>query len=161
MYQKDTIKIFTIEDDPAYLKFLEYVLGLNPDFEVSFFETGKSALAHLHENPDIITLDYSLPDISGDEVLKQIKEYNPDIPVIIISGQEEIGTAVNLLKAGAFDYITKDEETKDRILYAITNARKNVKLIKEINNSYSKKIPKAKSINKKYDNSKKQSYHVK
>ncbi len=132
MYQKDTIKIFTIEDDPAYLKFLDYVLGLNPDFEVSFFKSGTAALDHLHENPAIITLDYSLPDISGEEVLKQIKEYNSDIPVIIISGQEEIGTAVNLLKLGAYDYITKDEETKDRLLYAITNARKNVSLIKEI-----------------------------
>ena len=132
MYQKDTIKIFTIEDDPRYLKYLDYVLGLNPDFEVSFFKTGKSALDHLHENPAIITLDYTLPDISGEEVLKQIKEYNPDIPVIIISGQEEIGTAVNLLKLGAYDYIIKDEETKDRLLYAITNARTNVSLIKEI-----------------------------
>ncbi len=126
------IKIFVVEDDPAYTKFLQYVLSLNPDFEVKYFETGSDFVSHLHENPSIITLDYRLPDTTGEEVLKQIKEFNPDIPVIIISGQEEIGTAVKLLKLGAYDYITKDEETKDRLLFAIKNARQNVSLINEI-----------------------------
>ena len=41
MKDPDTIKIFAVEDDPVYTKFLKYVLGLNPDYEVEFFETGK------------------------------------------------------------------------------------------------------------------------
>lgn len=134
MSQDFQIKIFAIEDDSAYTKFLQYVFSLNPDFEVKFFKEGKEAVNHLHENPSIITLDYTLPDTTGEYVLKQIKEFNKDIPVIIISGQKEIGTAVTLLKLGAFDYITKDEETKDRLLYAIKNARQNVNLINEISN---------------------------
>lgn len=132
MYDKDPVKIFVVEDDPAYTKFLKYVLGLNPDYEVEFFGTGKDCLHNLHKNPSVITLDYSLPDTSGENVLSHIRSYDPNINVIIVSAQEKIGTAVELLKAGAYDYITKDHETKDRILNSINNARNKISLIKEI-----------------------------
>ena len=128
-----TVKIFIIEDDPAYQKFLSYVVGLNPDHEVRIFPDGKSFLQQMDEEPSIVTLDYSLPDMSGAELLKTIKERNPDIHVIIISGQEKIGTAVSLLKLGAYDYIIKDEETKERLLNSINHAKKNVLLINEVN----------------------------
>jgi len=133
MYNKEALKIFAVEDDPTYTKFLRFVLDLNPDFEVSFFSTGKECIAKLHEQPPVITLDYSLPDMSGEEVLAEIKELSPSSNVIIISAQDKIGTAVELLKQGAFDYITKDEETKDRLLNVINNARNNVSLVQEIN----------------------------
>ena len=112
MYEKDPISIFVVEDDPAYTKFMRYVLSLNPDFEVDFFTSGKECLNQLHKKPSVITLDYSLPDMSGEKVLKAIREFDPNINVIIVSAQEKIGTAVELLKLGAFDYITKDEEAK-------------------------------------------------
>ncbi|MCF6359454.1 MAG: sigma-54 dependent transcriptional regulator [Cyclobacteriaceae bacterium] len=134
MSKPTTVKIFAVEDDPVYSKFLKYVLDLNPDFEVELFENGKDCLAQLHKSPNIITLDYSLPDLSGEEILKRIKSIDPSIHVIIISGQENISTAVNLLKQGAYDYITKDEETKDRLLNSLNNALKNVNLLQEINN---------------------------
>lgn len=132
MYEKDPVKIFVVEDDPAYSKFLKYVLNLNPDFEVTFFTTGKDCLQQLHQRPSVITLDYSLPDMPGEKVLKEIREFDPNIGVIIISAQEKIGTAVELLKSGAFDYITKDEDAKDRILNSINNARNKTSLIREI-----------------------------
>jgi DNA-binding NtrC family response regulator len=132
MYEKEAVKIIVVEDDPAYTKFLNYVLGLDPDFEVEFLSTGRDCIANLHKNPSIITLDYSLPDMPGEEVLEQIRNYDPNISVIIVSAQEKIGTAVELLKAGAYDYITKDQETKDRLLGAIRNARNKSLLIKEI-----------------------------
>lgn len=133
MKQSNSVKIFAVEDDPVYSKFLKYVLGLNPDFEVDFFSNGKDCLAQLHKSPQIITLDYSLPDLKGEDILKQIKATDPSINVIIISGQENISTAVNLLKQGAYDYITKDEETKDRLLNSLNNALKNVNLVQELN----------------------------
>lgn len=132
MYEKDPVRIFVVEDDPAYSKFLKYVLGLNPDFEVQFYTSGKECLENLHKGPTIITLDYSLPDMPGEKVLNQIRAYDPNIGVIIVSAQEKIGTAVELLKLGAYDYITKDQETKDRILNSINNARKKNSLIREI-----------------------------
>lgn len=132
MYEKDPVKIFVVEDDPAYTKFLKYVLGLNPDYEVEYYTTGKDCLANLYKNPAIITLDYSLPDMPGEKVLNQIRSQDPNINVIIVSAQEKIHTAVELLKSGAYDYITKDEETKDRLLNSISNARNKTSLIKEI-----------------------------
>ncbi|MDH5380790.1 MAG: sigma-54 dependent transcriptional regulator [Cyclobacteriaceae bacterium] len=134
MNKEEPFKIFIVEDDPSYLKFLQYVLSLNPDFVVECFNTGKAVLDNLHKQPNLITLDYSLPDLTGEQVLESIKSFNEQIPVIIISAQEKIGTAVNLLKLGAYDYISKDKETKDRLLNIVNNARKNVILIKEIEN---------------------------
>jgi DNA-binding NtrC family response regulator len=132
MYEKDPVKIFVVEDDIVYTKFIKYVLDLNPDFEVEFFKTGKECIGQLYKRPSVITLDYSLPDMSGAKVLEAIREFDPQINVIIISAQEKIGTAVELLKAGAFDYIAKDEEARDRILNSINNARNKTSLIKEI-----------------------------
>lgn len=132
MYEKDPFKIFVVEDDPAYAKFIKYVLELNPDYEVEFYTTGKECIANLHRNPSLITLDYSLPDGSGEQFLEQIRQYDPNINVIIVSAQEKIGTAVELLKAGAYDYITKDQDTKDRLLNSIHNARNKISLINEI-----------------------------
>jgi DNA-binding NtrC family response regulator len=132
MYEKDPVKIFVVEDDPAYTKFLKYVLGLNPDYEVDYYNTGKDCLANLYKNPTIVTLDYSLPDMPGEKVLNQIKSQDPNINVIIVSAQEKIHTAVELLKSGAYDYISKDHETKERLLNSINNARNKSSLIKEI-----------------------------
>jgi DNA-binding NtrC family response regulator len=132
MYEKEPVRIFVVEDDPTYTKFLQYVLGLNPDFEISTFNSGKSLIDNLSQKPNIITLDYTLPDMAGEDVLAEIKNIDPNIPVIIISAQEKIDTAVQLLKSGAFDYIIKDEETKDRLLNTINNARKNISLTKQI-----------------------------
>jgi len=132
MYEKEPIKVFVVEDDIAYSKFLKYVLELNPDIEPEFFSTGNDCLKNLHKKPSVITLDYSLPDMAGEKVLKAIRDFDPDVSVIIISAQEKIGTAVDLLKSGAFDYITKDEEAKDRILNSIKNARNKSSLIREI-----------------------------
>ncbi|MCZ8020580.1 MAG: sigma-54 dependent transcriptional regulator [Cyclobacteriaceae bacterium] len=132
MYEKDPVKIFVVEDDPAYNKFLRYVLELNPDFDVEFFTTGKSCLQNLYKNPSIVTLDYSLPDMAGEQILKEILAVNPDIQIIIVSAQEKISTAVDLMLAGAYYYIPKDTEAKDRLLYTIKNAREKVSQIKEI-----------------------------
>lgn len=132
MYEKDPVRIFVVEDDPAYTKFIKYVLGLNPDFEVEYYTKGKECIDNLHKNPSIITLDYTLPDMAGQQVLEQIRSHDPNINVIIVSAQEKIGTAVELLKTGAYDYITKDQDTKERLLNSINNARNKFSLTREI-----------------------------
>ncbi len=133
MLNDKPVKIYVIEDDPTYVKFLLYLLNLNPDHMVKVFQSGRDFLECMHEKPDIITLDYSLPDIAGEDLMRKIKDFDPSIPVLVISAQEKVGTAVKLLKLGAYDYITKDEETKERLLNSINNARKNISLINELN----------------------------
>ena len=125
-------RIFVVEDDEWYRELLGYNLELNPDYEVTKFEDGKSIINQLHEAPDVITLDYRLPDMEGAEVLKRVKEYNPDIEVIVISEQENIDTAVSLLKDGAYDYISKGSDIQDRLLNTVNNIRKNRSLKSQI-----------------------------
>ena len=68
------LKIFVVEDDIWYGEVLEYVLKLDPDVEVERFTSGQECLDNLHKNPSIVTLDYSLNDMNGQEVMKRIKK---------------------------------------------------------------------------------------
>jgi DNA-binding NtrC family response regulator len=126
------LKIFVVEDSEWYNKLLVYTISLNPDYEVKSFFNGKDFLNSLNESPDIVTLDYRLPDITGIEVLKRIRKENSDIQVILISEQEDINTVVELLKLGAYDYITKSDDIKDRLLNTIHNIYKEIDLKMEI-----------------------------
>jgi len=128
----ENLKIFIVEDDVWYGEILEYHLSLNPDYEVVKFANGKDFLDNLYQNPSVITLDYSLPDMSCEEVMKRVRQSNPEMPIIIISGQEDVSTAVNLLKEGAYDYIVKDDDTKDRVWNTLKNIRENLQLKDEI-----------------------------
>ena len=125
-------KIFVVEDSEWYNRLLVHTLSLNPDFEVKSFFNGKDFLKSLFEAPDIVTLDYRLPDITGLEVLKRIREENSDVQVILISEQEDIDTVVNLLKMGVYDYISKSEDIKDRLLNTVKNIRNGIGLKREI-----------------------------
>lgn len=115
--------IFVVEDDEWYRKLLVYTLELNPDFKVKAFEDGKSLLAALKEKPRVITLDYRLPDFNGEELLTKIKDQLPQTKVIVISEQSEIDTAVGLLKNGAYDYISKTKDIKERLHNVIKHIR--------------------------------------
>jgi two-component system, NtrC family, response regulator AtoC len=121
------LKIFVVEDDKWYREFLAYNLTLVPEYEAKTFETGKDALAQLYERPDIVTLDLNLPDMKGAEVLEKIKEFDPSIEVIIISGQDDLELAVELLRLGAYDYLVKTDDLRDKLLHVIGNiGKKNV-----------------------------------
>lgn len=120
--------IHVIEDNEWYNKLLIHNLSLNPDYVVRGFHTAKEFFQHSGEEPDIVTLDYRLPDMNGAEVLQKIKTINPDIEVIVISEQDNITTAVELIKQGAYDYIVKEKDIRDRLLSTVNNVRKNAKL---------------------------------
>ncbi len=125
-------KIFVVEDDEWYNRLLVHNLSLNPDYEIQSFIDGKSCLQNLNQNPDVITLDYRLPDMKGLEVLKQIKDINEDIQVVLISEQDDIEVVVELLKEGAYDYIVKSKDIRERLLNTVNNIRKGTKLRNEI-----------------------------
>jgi len=124
--------IFILEDDLIFAKIMAYHLSLNPDYEVEVFQDGKSLLANLYKNPSVITLDYNLPGMTGLEVLTKIREFNPNLPVVIVSGQQDISTAIELLKKGVYDYVIKDQDTKDRLWNITKNIRENLQLKQKI-----------------------------
>ncbi|MEN0046068.1 MAG: sigma-54 dependent transcriptional regulator [Bacteroidota bacterium] len=126
--QSEATCIFIVEDDPMYQHMIKYFAEMDPNHVVHTFTTGKSCIEHLHLNPHIISLDYTLPDIKGIEVLNAVKKYNEKIEVIVLSGQQDIGTAVELIREGAYDYITKDKSTKDRFFTTINNIKKKMEM---------------------------------
>ncbi len=125
-------KIFIVEDDTFYSKMINHKLSMDPEFEISIFHDGESFLDRLHERPTIITLDHSLPDISGLELLKKIKQEFSDIPVIVLSSQELIVTALEMLQFGAYDYIIKDSAAMDKLWHIVHQANEKQNLFKEI-----------------------------
>lgn len=129
---KNELRIHVVDDDKFYNKFLTHHLSLNPDNIVESYFNGADLLKNLYKNPEVIVLDYSLPDFNGSVLLKRIKESNPEISVIIVSGQEDISTAVKLLKEGAADYIVKNDETAERLWFSINNLNDKLALKEEI-----------------------------
>ncbi len=125
-------KIFIVEDDEMYGAMLRHHLSLNPDNEVELFTNANDFLNNLYKNPSMVSLDYRLPDHSGMDVLQRIREFDTDIPVIIVSGQEDVGTAVELLKKGAYDYFVKDDDTKNRLWNAVKNIKEHLDLKREL-----------------------------
>lgn len=116
-------KIFVVEDNVLYAQVLKKQLE-NDHFQVKVFHTGKDCIVRLNENPDVITLDYTLPDMTGHDVLKEIQQKLPNTHVIVISAQENINTAIELMKSGAYDYIMKAPDTREKLSNIIKNIYK-------------------------------------
>ncbi len=124
--------VYIVEDNEWYNRLLVHNLSLNPDYVVKSFFSGKDLLAELSNQPDVVTLDFRLPDMNGDELLKKIKQEYPAIEVIVISEQQEVETAVQLLKLGAYDYLVKSDDIRDRLLNAVNHLRKSAGLKHEL-----------------------------
>ncbi len=139
------VLIYVVEDNDWYNRLLVHTLSLNPDYVVKSFFTAQAFFESISvDTPDIVTLDYRLPDSNGTEVLKQLKQDYPEIEVILISEQDDINTVVELLKLGAKDYIIKSEDIRDRLLNTVQNISKEIGLRSEITLL-------RKEIQKKYD----------
>jgi two-component system response regulator HydG len=114
-------KILIIDDDKDLCFVLKRFLSKH-GFEVLEATTGRAALEILDSvDPDLILCDFRLEDMSGSSILKKIKEKNPSVPVIIITGYSNIKTAVEVMKLGAMDYVTKPL-LPDEILLTIRKA---------------------------------------
>ena len=124
----EPLKIFVVEDDEVTAKVLAESLLREGNCEVEIFANGTLLLDNLYKNPDVITLDYYLPDYNGRELFKRIKKFNPDIPVIIVSGQQDISTAIDLLHKGAYDYVVKDRNMRTRLTSLIQKIEEKKKL---------------------------------
>lgn len=130
--KENSFTISVIEDNEWYNKLLVHTLSLNPDFIVKNYFTANDFLKDIDSAPDMVTLDVRLPDMSGVDLLAKIKEHNPNIQVIIISEQDEIQTAVDLIKDGAYDYIVKEKDIKVRLHHSINKIRTNKHLVEKI-----------------------------
>ncbi len=114
-------KILVIDDDLDICQLLRRFLTKN-GFTTLVAGTGKDGLELLEkERPDLVMTDFRLGDMDGVEILTRARETSPDIPVIIITGYSDIRSAVNVMKMGALDYITKPL-LPEEILHAVQKA---------------------------------------
>ena len=111
-------KILLIEDDVSFCLMMKTFLT-KKGFEVFNAFSFKEATVILKDQQlDLVLTDVRLPDSDGIEILKYIKEVNPDIQVILMTGYTDIKTAVNVMKMGAFEYVSKPINS-DEILHTI------------------------------------------
>ncbi|SDH11052.1 Response regulator receiver domain-containing protein [Flavobacterium omnivorum] len=138
MNDNKKVKIFLVDDDALFLKSLEIEFLENADFIVETYPTGELCIANLSNNPDVVILDYQLDGIvenamNGLETLDKVKDFNPEIPVVMLSSQDKIEVAINCMHHKAFDYVVKSETAFVRLQKIITAIFKYQKMEKELN----------------------------
>jgi two-component system response regulator HydG len=114
-------RILVIDDDTDICLLLRRFLSKN-GYEVAIAQSGQTGLSLLEEfSPDLVMTDFRLGDLDGGQILRKIKERFPEVPVLIITGYSDIKIAIDVMKQGAFDYITKPL-FPDEILLTIKKA---------------------------------------
>ncbi len=120
----NSTKIFLVDDDPFCRQLIEQSVRNAGYDNVQAFAHGAACLDALIEEPAIIFLDQLMDNVSGTDALKAIKRFNPDIYVVLVSGQQQVQVAVDSLKYGAFDYVVKDEHLADRLALVLSKIEK-------------------------------------
>lgn len=124
-------KIFIVEDNPMYAAAIANSLK-EFDYEVKVFNNGTDLLNNLHEKPDIVSLDFMLPDYTGMDLLKIITNNYPSVSTIMVSAQEELQNVVDTYNNGAKNYIIKNDNAIVELKNAIKNLVANISLINEV-----------------------------
>ena len=135
-------KILIIEDEAAIRRVLTKILTEESDsYKVDEAEDGLSGVEKIkNEDYDLVLCDIKMPKMDGVEVLDAIKKLKPEIPVVMISGHGDLETAVNTMRLGAFDYISKPPDL-NRLLNTVRNALDRKQLVVE-NKILKKKVSK-------------------
>ncbi len=125
-------RILVIEDEAAIRRVLVKILSEeNENYTVEEAEDGLKGLEAIKNNDfDLVLCDIKMPKMDGVEVLEAARKFKPEIPFIMISGHGDLETAVNTMRAGAFDYISKPPDL-NRLLTTVRNALDRKELVVE------------------------------
>ncbi|MCF6279812.1 MAG: sigma-54 dependent transcriptional regulator [Flavobacteriaceae bacterium] len=135
-------KILIIEDEAAIRRVLKKIISEENDaYEVEEAEDGLEGIEKIKNNDyDLVLCDIKMPKMDGVEVLEKAKKIKPEIPMVMISGHGDLDTAVNTMRLGAFDYISKPPDL-NRLLNTVRNALVRKELVVE-NKRLKKKVSK-------------------
>ncbi len=135
-------KILVVEDEAAIRRVLIKILSEESDtYQVEEAEDGLKGLEAIKNTDyDLVLCDIKMPKMDGVEVLEAAKKIKPEVPFIMISGHGDLDTAVNTMRAGAFDYISKPPDL-NRLLTTVRNALDKKELVVE-NKTLKKKVSK-------------------
>lgn len=121
-------RLLVVDDDPVVQQSCKRVLG--EDYDVRVTDNGSEGIALLaHESFDLALIDLKLPDISGMDILRQMPDLCPDVPLVIITGYSTVKGAVEAIKIGAFDYVSKPF-TPDELDATVEKALRQRQLLK-------------------------------
>ncbi len=135
-------KILIIEDEAAIRRVLTKILSEENDtYQVEEAEDGVAGFEKIKNNDyDLVLCDIKMPKMDGVEVLEAVKKIKPEIPMVMISGHGDMETAINTMRLGAFDYISKPPDL-NRLLNTVRNALDKKQLVVE-NKILKKKVSK-------------------
>lgn len=121
-------KILIIDDEEDILTLLLDIFE-SEDYQVLTAKNGQEGMDQFHSNhPDLVITDVKMPVKNGLEVLKEIKDSEPDVDVIILTGHSDEASAIDFLRNGAYDYLAKPLENIDVLLTAVSRALEKRKL---------------------------------
>ncbi|WP_025321734.1 sigma-54-dependent transcriptional regulator [Deferrisoma camini] len=128
----DRHTVLVVDDDPGILAYLDSLLSLQ-GYRVVTAETGEAALARLNNGlrPDVVVLDVMMPGMDGLATLRHLRDRDPELPVIMLSGVGRTATVVEAMRSGAYDYIDKSFEA-DELNLALEKALERRRLVQEI-----------------------------
>jgi len=115
------MRIFIVDDEAFQRETVrDFISNKFPQAELILFSTGEEALHEIYRKPDCVILDYYLDTekrnaANGIQILEQIKNILPEVPVILLSGQEDPSVAADIIKHGAYDYVVKNESSFARL----------------------------------------------
>jgi DNA-binding NtrC family response regulator len=135
-------KILIVEDEAAIRRVLTKILSEENDtYQVEESEDGIQALEKIRVTDyDLVLCDIKMPKMDGEELLQEVKKIKPEIPMVMISGHGDMETAINTMRLGAFDYISKPPDL-NRLLNTVRNALDKKQLVVE-NKILKKKVSK-------------------
>jgi two-component system, NtrC family, nitrogen regulation response regulator NtrX len=135
-------KILIIEDEAAIRRVLVKILSEESDtYQVDEAEDGRIGFEKIkNEDYDLVLCDIKMPKMNGEELLEAVKKIKSEIPIVMISGHGDLETAVNTMRLGAFDYISKPPDL-NRLLNTVRNALDKKQLVVE-NKILKKKVSK-------------------
>ncbi|UWY28322.1 sigma-54 dependent transcriptional regulator [Flavobacterium sp. TR2] len=135
-------KILIVEDEAAIRRVLVKILSEeNDSYQVDEAEDGIAGLEKIKNNDyDLVLCDIKMPKMDGVEVLEEVKKIKPEIPMVMISGHGDMETAIQTMRLGAFDYISKPPDL-NRLLNTVRNALDKKQLVVE-NKILKKKVSK-------------------
>lgn len=132
MSKRYITKIFLVDDDELVTKLIKFSLDQHDMYDVTAFKSGEDFFNHIQEQPDIVIIDYNLPGISGLEILKRIKAFNPEIGTIVLSGQDKLEVVVEAYNHGVNGYVIKNNNMVFELNNTLRNLINSANLRKEV-----------------------------
>lgn len=121
--EAEDVKILVVDDDQFVREMLAVILDAG-GYKVETAENGVEALDKFRSGfgSDVIISDMNMPEMNGNELIKEIRKIDEDIPIIILTGNNEISVAIEAIRSGANDYLQKDENIQDTVVLSVEKA---------------------------------------